>query len=396
MVKMIYKAMTMAVTVFFAVSCGHSHTENTTHQHEAEEEASSHELHEGEVVSPDSHSDEIIFTKAQALAAGLEMEEVRPAPFRQVIKTGGQVLAAADDEKTVVATTTGVVDFSKSALNEGVALSAGQSVATISARTLAEGDPMAKVKAEYEEALSSYERAKSLVADKIVSEKEYEQMRAQYEKAKSNYDALTRNATSAGIRVLSPMSGFVKSRLVAQGEYVSVGQPLMVVAQNRRLQLRADVSEKHFKWLNAIRGANFKPAYGDVVYRLDKLKGRLLSFGKSSSGNSSFVPVFFEFDNVGDVIPGSFAEVYLLSAPRENVISLPEAALTESQGVYYVYVNLDEEGYRRQEVKLGQSDGERVEIISGLKPGDRVVTRGATQVRLAASSSAIPGHSHEH
>lgn len=75
---------------------------------------------------------------------------------------------------------------------------------------------------------------------------------------------------------------------------------------------------------------------------------------------------------------------------------MPEAALTESQGVYYVYVNLDEEGYRRQEVKVGQTDGERVEIISGLKSGDRVVTRGAMQVRLAASSSSIPGHSHEH
>ena len=51
--------------------------------------------------------------------------------------------------------------------------------------------------------------------------------------------------------------------------------------------------------------------------------------------------------------------------------------------------------FRRQEVKLGATDGTRTEIVSGLKAGDRVVTRGATQVRLAANASVIPeGHSH--
>ena len=57
-----------------------------------------------------------------------------------------------------------------------------------------------------------------------------------------------------------------------------------------------------------------------------------------------------------------------------------------------------EEGvFEKREVKIGQTDGVRTEILSGLKTGECVVTVGAYQVKLAASSSAIPeGHNHNH
>jgi multidrug efflux pump subunit AcrA (membrane-fusion protein) len=56
---------------------------------------------------------------------------------------------------------------------------------------------------------------------------------------------------------------------------------------------------------------------------------------------------------------------------------------------------LDEEGYKKQEVMLGQNNGERVQILSGLKNGDKVVTKGVYQVKLAATSSVMPeGHAH--
>lgn len=68
----------------------------------------------------------------------------------------------------------------------------------------------------------------------------------------------------------------------------------------------------------------------------------------------------------------------------------------EEQGLYFVYLQLDEEGYKKQEVTLGASNGKKVQILTGLKAGDRVVTKGAYQVKLASASNAIPAHSHEH
>ena len=64
--------------------------------------------------------------------------------------------------------------------------------------------------------------------------------------------------------------------------------------------------------------------------------------------------------------------------------------MTEEQGLYFIYLQLDEEGYKKQEVTLGASDGKEVQILTGLKAGDRVVTKGAYQVKLASASNAIP------
>ena len=196
--------------------------------------------------------------------------------------------------------------------------------------------------------------------------------------------------------ITAPIAGYVKSILVKEGDYVTIGQPLVSVTQNRRLFLRAEVSEKYYPYLRTINSANFRTPYNNKVYELGTLNGRLLSFGKTAGDNSFYVPVTFEFDNKGDIIAGSFVEVYLLSSQLENVLSLPRTALTEEQGIYFVYLQLDEEGYKKQEVTLGADNGKNVQILTGIKPGDRVVTEGAYQVRLASASNAIPAHSHEH
>jgi multidrug efflux pump subunit AcrA (membrane-fusion protein) len=78
------------------------------------------------------------------------------------------------------------------------------------------------------------------------------------------------------------------------------------------------------------------------------------------------------------------------------VISVPTESLTEEQGLYYVYLQVDADGYRKQEVTLGRNAGTRVEVLSGLTPGDQLVVRGARQVKLASATGAIPGHTHNH
>ena len=125
------------------------------------------------------------------------------------------------------------------------------------------------------------------------------------------------------------------------------------------------------------------------------MNGRPLSYGKTSNGTSFYIPVTFEFDNIGNVIPGSFTEVYLLSAPRGNVISVPVSALTEEQGLNFVYIQIEPEAYIKREVVVGQNNGERAEIVKGLTGGEAVVVKGVTQVKLASASGAIPdGHNH--
>ena len=365
---------------------GHDHEhEGHDHEHEIGEEHAGHS-HESEETK---HSDEIIFPKAQAAKTTFEVREIQPASFNQVVKTTGQVLAAPGDEAVIVATSNGVVSFSSNKLTEGTKVQKGQSLFQISSKDIAEGDYYTKVKATYEAAKASYDRAEALVKDKIISQKEFESTKLEFENAKTAYDAVSNNKTAKGVSVNAPINGHMKNILVKEGEYITVGQPLATVSQNQRLVLRAEVSQRYYNAMQSVKSANFKTPYDNKVYSLEDLNGRLLSFGKTSNENSFFIPVSFEFDNKGEVIPGSFVEVYLISAPIENTLSIPVSALTNEMGIHYVYVQIDEEGYRKQEVALGANNGKEVQIIKGLHPGDRVVTKGAYQVKMASACLAI-------
>ena len=364
------------------------------HAHEHGEEGHSHEeeMHAGEKAG---HSDEIILAPEKAKAAGVEAETVRAGSFRNVIHTSGQILAAQGEEATVVAASSGVVSFSRK-VAEGMAVGKGTELLSVSAAHIQDGDPVQKAKVAYEKAKEEYERAQKLVSSQIVSQKDFAALREAYENARLTYEALKPSMSGKGVSVKSTIGGFIKTCLVKEGDYVTVGQPLMTVTQTRRLVLKAEVSERYYAQLSQVVSANFQTPYNNKVYSLESLGGKLLSFGKSSGDTSYYVPVTFEFDNRGEMIPGSFVEVYLLSGERNGVLSLPLSALTEEQGVYFVYLKLDEECYKKQEVKLGISDGSRVEILSGVKDGDTVVTRGAIHVKLASASNAIPAHTHNH
>ena len=374
---------------------GHDHEhEEADHDHEHEKAGHDHEHdHEHEAAA---NPGEVVFKEANAKAVGLQTITVTPGAFTQVIRTSGQVLAAQGEESVMVATVPGVVSFGSVPFTDGTAVRKGQAVLSIASNGLSEGDVAVRAKAAYEAAKLEFERMEALVADRIVSAKEFEQAKLNYAHAKAAYEAVADKQTAKGVAVVAPLNGYLKNIQVKEGDYVSVGQPLATIAQSNRLMLRADVSERYYSSLPMVQSAHFKTPYDEQVYRLADLRGRLLSYGRASGGDSFFVPVTVEFDNKGAILPGSFVEVYLLTKPLEQVISVPVESLIEEQGLYSVYVRLDANCYRKQPVTLGANNGVEVQILSGLHGGEAVVTKGAHQVKLASASNAIPAHSHSH
>ena len=386
---------------------GHNHDSHEGHNHEAEghnheAEGKGHEGHNHEApkAKADAHNhgdnpDEIILEPHKAQAAGVVSEVIQPKAFREVITCSGEVQAAQGSESVVVANVAGVVSFQRS-VTEGMQVGKGASIMSISAAELHEGDPAQRARIAYDAAKADFERASRLVESQIVSQKEFNAIKEKYENARLAYEALAKHQTHSGVEVAAPMGGYVKNLLVKEGDYVSVGQPLATITQNNRLFLLANVSERYYSHLKGISSANFKTPYDNKVYELGELNGKVLSYGKSAGSGSFYVPVTFSFDNKGDIIPGSFVEVYLLSKPVENVISIPVEALTEEQGLYFIYIQKCKESYKKQEVKLGANNGKEVQILSGVNAGDRVVVKGAYHVKLASASAALPAHSHEH
>lgn len=394
------------VFAYILAGCGNRAATSGEHVHEAHEHEDGHDHgehdhdHEGHDHEHEEagggHAGEISFKKALADAVGLQTRKVEPGTFTDVLKTSGRVMAAQGEESTVVATVPGVVTFGKLSFVDGTAVRKGQVLLSLASRNLSDGDVAAKARHAYENARKEYERMEALVGDKIVSAKEFEQARLNYENAKTAWEAVDGKQTADGVSVVSPINGYLKNLQVKEGDYVTVGQPLATISQNNRLVLRAEVSEKYYNVLPAVQSAHFRTPYDNMTYKLSDLRGRLLSYGKASDANSFYIPVTFEFDNKGAVIPGSFVEIYLLTAPMENVISVPVSALIEEQGVYSVYIREHEEAYRKMPVTLGADNGSEVQILSGLSAGDEVVTEGAYQIKLASASNAIPAHTHSH
>ena len=80
----------------------------------------------------------------------------------------------------------------------------------------------------------------------------------------------------------------------------------------------------------------------------------------------------------------------------KDVLTIPYSALLEEQGHYYAFVQTSGEGFEKRELELGINDGIDIQVISGIKENERVVSKGAYQIKLATMSGKMPAHGHEH
>ncbi|MDE6176644.1 MAG: efflux RND transporter periplasmic adaptor subunit, partial [Paramuribaculum sp.] len=263
--------------------------------------------------------------------------------------------------------------------------------------SLADGDVASRARIAYERARADFERAEKLKAEKLLTESEFNDAKAAFESARLAYEAVGKSPAS-GITLTAPIAGYISEALVKEGDFVEVGQPLLSLTRSRHLYLRAEVAEKDFDRVRRVVSARFRTSYSDSVYDLKTRGGRLLSLGRMAGSTSSFIPLTFEFDNCPGVIPGSFADIWLVTAETRNAIAVLNSALTEEQGVCYVYLRNpdDDDCYRKQPVTTGETDGSRTMILSGLHQGDLLVTKGAIHVKLASAGNSIPGHTHNH
>jgi cobalt-zinc-cadmium efflux system membrane fusion protein len=235
-----------------------------------------------------------------------------------------------------------------------------------------------------------------LLADKIISQKDYLVIKNTYEQAKIAYETISRNYSSGGQSVSSTSDGFIKQIMVRSGEYVQAGQPLLVVMRDQTLILRADVPLRYYNDLPFVNGARFKTFHDNEVHNSSEMNGKVLSYGKAVGETASLIPVTFSLINDGTLIPGEPVEVYLQSKPIQQALVVPLNALIEEQGNFYVYVQTAGETFDKRPVTLGAQDGVNAQLLSGVREGERVVTKGAYMIKLATQSGNVPAHGHEH
>ena len=342
---------------------------------------------------------EITFLKEQAWKVDFRVQPAERKDIYEVINTSGQIMAAPGEEVVINARTNGNVTFAGTNVVTGQSVEPGERLFSIQANGFTEnnvGTRLTLARAEFERAQADYERAQALVEDQIISRKNFQEAQASYEIAQANYNNLAQNYGSKGQSIQAPIRGFIKNILIEEGAFVNIGAPLATIAQDQKLMIKGEVSQQYFPVLPQLHSANFKTAYQDQVFALEDFNGRLLSYGKSTGGDAHYLPVYFELDNRGNLLSGSFLELYLKTRPLENMLVVPRSALMEDYGTFYVYEQISGESFAKRELTLGVDDGEQVQVLAGIPVGAMIVTQGAYQIKMAAMSSSVPAHGHQH
>ncbi|HCL06539.1 MAG TPA: efflux RND transporter periplasmic adaptor subunit [Chitinophagaceae bacterium] len=343
-------------------------------------------------------ANDISFLKEQAWKIEFTNMPVTKDTIYEVLKVTGEIQSAPGDDVTIASRSNGIVKFLTNNNVIGASVRSGQPMFGVSGGEIAfENVEAAKeaARAELSTAKAEYDRISELIKDKLVTQTEYRQASLRYEQAQIALANLSRNY-SGGKNLSSPINGYVKTLLVSEGQYVNSGQPLAIITKNNQIILKADVSLKDAGKIQEIREAQFSLAQSKELFNSKELNGRLLSIGKTTSSNSPFIPVFFQIDRRPELVPGSFADIYLKTKPVYNVLIIPVSALIEEQGAYYAYVQTKGESFQKRELKLGVNDGKQVQVVSGISEGERVVVKGAYQIKLTQASGTMPAHGHEH
>ncbi len=336
------------------------------------------------------------FTKEQSWKVDFVTDLPKKENLGQVIKTSAEVKAIPNKEVTIAAKASGIVLFTNSYILEGNNIQSGQDLFIISGNEMAENNISIRYlesKNNYETNKANFDRIKVLAQDKIVSDEEFLSAQKEYQNSKAIYDNLKKNFNSAGQKVKSPFNGFISKIFVKNGMYVEAGQPILVVSNDEKVLLVAEVQQKYSPFLNCIQTANIQSVGGKLVYSLEQLEGRISSYGKAANTNNFLIPVYLEVKNKYNFLLGSFMDVYLRTKSNKLSVTVPNTSLIEEQGNYFVYVQYTPELFEKREVKTGITDGQKTEITEGLNINERIVIKGAILIKLSQSTGKLDTHS---
>jgi RND family efflux transporter MFP subunit len=213
---------------------------------------------------------------------------------------------------------------------------------------------------------------------------------AQYDVARAGGEATDANGLFI---VRAPLSGVIARREAVAGANVTAGTFLFRLVDPSQIHVVGQIPEAESGLARQVVEAEMEvPGYEQRV-----TVGRLVGVGKVLDADSRTLPITFAFDNRAPGLPiGQAVFLHLLMEPTAPRPVVPAAAIVDDAGRPIVFVQIAGETFERRPVTLGARAGELVQIAEGVKPGERVVTKGAYLVRLASLSTSVPAHGHVH
>jgi len=229
--------------------------------------------------------------------------------------------------------------------------------------------------------------------EELTTEEEFQSIRSELASAEAD-EGLARLALSY-TTVTAPFSGRVTSRLVDVGQNLTVGDPVMVMADFDPLLARVHVPSREFNKLQQNQTVNLVLDSSGA-----RLAGRIMLISPVIDPTSGTIKLTIEVpDYPAGTRPGDFAQVQIVTEKRDNVILVPRLAVLTDKGetVVYTVMSGDESGAERTAerrlVEVGFTDDENAQILSGLAVDEPVVVKGQRSLKNGSPLKILEGAS---
>lgn len=239
----------------------------------------------------------------------------------------------------------------------------------------------------YVQARSQYDIANEHLRalDQVGRPEQTKSAQAQADAAKARYDAAVAQLSYSQIH--SPIAGVVAERPLYPGEMASAGSPLLTVVSIARVIARANVPVSQASFLKVGDNGTISQKESGI-----QLNGKVTVVSPAVSANSTTVEVWVEADNPGEKLkPGATVHVSMLAQVIPDAVVIPSAALlpNDEGGVQAMIVGPDLVAHER-EIEVGVRGPDKVQIVQGLKPGEKVITGGGVGLEDGAKVRIAP------
>ncbi|MBE4947468.1 efflux RND transporter periplasmic adaptor subunit [Chryseobacterium culicis] len=228
----------------------------------------------------------------------------------------------------------------------------------------------------------NYRRQQDLVKHGVGIQKELDEAETDFKNKKtslSNASSALKvyNSKGGGIGsplvVRAPINGEIISNKIVNGQYLKGdADPVMIIAELSKVWISGDVKEKDIRFVNKGDRVSVKvSAYPDR-----DITGKVYHINEIVDEDTRSIKVLIECDNPDRKLkPGMYATVSFSTTPEKTVM-IPVTALMQQDNFQYVWVKTGKNQYAKRSVTTGETDQKTVRIISGLKPGEIIMTEG--------------------
>jgi membrane fusion protein (multidrug efflux system) len=305
--------------------------------------------------------------------------EAKAQPVTESLSLIGSI--AANESVELKAETEGIVQ--EILFDEGKPVEKGQLLVRLDDTKLAAS--VAEAESNFKLSTANFERAKQLLKDTLISQQEYDQAAATFDLNRATTELKQRQLKDT--RIYAPFAGVTSARNVSPGQVIMRDTVLTTLVDLDPVKVEVNVPERYLQRLSIGQALEFSVA----AFPGQKFRGEVYFISPQLNENLRTALVKARIPNADHKLRGGmFASLDLTLQVRDAAIVIPEPALMSNGDNFSVFVVDAESKAQLRPVEVGIRLAGKVEVMKGLKAGEKVIVEGVQKVGPGALVKLAP------